>query len=370
MRHIWCAVLCLGLLAGAVQGESLRIATYNVDLSRRGPGLMLRDIERGEALIAEVVATIAAAAPDVVLLTGFDYDHEGVALAAFEALLARAGAPYPHRFARRPNTGLATGLDMNGDGRAGDPADAQGYGRFAGADGMAILSRLPVLTSQAVDFSAFLWRDLPGAVLPQANGRPFPSDAALAVQRLSTTAHWDVPVALPGGGVLRLLAFYATPPVFDGTEDRNGLRNAAEVDFWRAYLDGALLWPAPEKPFVILGDANLDPEDGDGRGTAMRALLADPRLQDPLPASAQGRAAQGPGSPQRGDPALDTADWPGEGDAAGPGNLRVDYVLPSRGLQVLGAAVVWPAPAAMPPPENGAPVATRHGLVWVDIAVP
>ena len=324
-------------LAGTAPGtraEPLRIATFSPELSRKGPGLLLRDIlKREDPQIAAAVAAIAAVDPDILLLTGIDWDLEGRALDALAGLLAEAGAPYPHRFAPRPNTGLPSGADLDGDGRPGRPRDAQGYGRFAGEGGMALLSRHPVIAGQARDFSALLWRDLPGAQLPEQAGAPFPSEAAQAVQRLSSTGHWAVPVAAPGGTVT-LLAFAATPPVFDGPEDRNGLRNADEIRFWLRFLDGAFGAP-PRARFVLLGNANLDPVDGEGLHGAIAALLADPRLQDPAPESAGGRAAATPG--HRGDPAQDTADWWEEDD--GPGNLRVDYVLPSAEWRVPGAGV-------------------------------
>ncbi len=318
-----------------------------------------------------MAAVIAEVAPDILLLTSIDYDAELAALDALAARVAAAGLAYPNRFALRPNTGRASGLDLDGDGRLGGPGDAQGYGRFAGQGGMALLSRLPVADDAARDFSAFLWRDLPGAMLPEAGGRPFPSEAALAVQRLSTTGHWAVPVALPGGRRLTLLAWYATPPVFDGPEDRNGRRNHDETAFWAALIDGRIPGEAPpEPPFVVLGDANLDPLDGDGRGVAMRALLSHPALQDPAPSSAGAAAAAlaqgGPNAGQSGPPALDTADWPE--DRGGPGNLRVDYVLPSAGLAVTGAGVFWPEEAA--PMAEVAAAASRHRLVWVDIVLP
>ncbi len=201
------------------------------------------------------------------------------------------------------------------------------------------------------DFSALLWADLPGALIGP--------DPAADIQRLSTTAHWDVPVSLPGGGRVHILAWHATPPVFDGPDDRNGRRNHDETAFWSAYLDGRLASPPPDAPFVIAGDANLDPLDGDGRGAAMRALLIHPRLTDPRPASPEGakRAARdgGVNALHEGDPEFDTADWPD--DPGGPGNLRVDYVLPSVDWRVVDAGVLWP------PPDSG----LRHGLVWVDI---
>ena len=77
-------------------------------------------------------------------------------------------------------------------------------------------------------------------------------------------------------------AFHATPPVFDGVEDRNGLRNRDEAALWLRWLDGALKTKAPEGPLVIMGDANLDPADGDGRPDALNALLDHNRLRDPI----------------------------------------------------------------------------------------
>lgn len=307
---------------------------------------------------------IARAAPDVILLTGFDYDLDLVALRAFRDRIAARGLDYPHHFSTRPNTGWETGIDLDGDGRTGGPDDAQGFGRFAGEEGMAILSRLPIDAEAVAEYSEFLWRDLPGTLLDGATL----SDEAAAIQRLSSTAHWAVPVTLPQGRRLTLLAWHATPPVFDGPEDRNGRRNHDEAAFWLHLLDGGLPFAPPEGSFVLLGDANLDPADGDGRPDALDTILADPRLQDPLPSSAGGTAAAAQGGANlrhEGEPSRDTADWL---DDPGPGNLRVDYVLPSSNLKVSDAGVWWPAPGE--PGAEVAEAASRHRLVWVDIDWP
>jgi hypothetical protein len=322
--------------------EGLRVATWHADLTRAGPGLLLRDILTEEdAQVAAAVQVIAALDADVLLLTGVDYDHGLVALAALEARLAAAGSGYPHRFALRPNTGMATGLDLDGDGRLGAPRDA------------ALLSRLPVDEGAVRDLSAMLWRDLPGAILPPG----YPDDHA-AVQRLSTTGHWVVPLVLADDRRLTLLAWHATPPVFDGPEDLNGRRNHDEAALWLRLLDGAL-GPVPEAPFVILGDGNLDPVDGEGRADAMRALLAHPALQDPAPRGAHGRTEPA----HRGDPALDTALYD-----PGPGGLRVDIILPSADLTVTAAGVMWP-PGGDPTASTLAE-ASRHRPVWVDLDLP
>lgn len=312
-------ILC-ALLALPLRAETLRIATWDPELSRDGPGLLLRDIEAGkDKQIAAAIGVIVAARPDILLLTGFDWDYQGDALAAFMARLRAAGVDYPYSFAARPNTGMATGLDLDGNGRLGQARDAQGYGRFPGQDGMALLSRLPL--GPVRDFSAFLWADLPGAEL---DGMPA---EVRRVQRLSTTAHWDVPVTLPSGAVLHLLAYAPTAPAFT---PRNIARNQDETAFWLRYLEGALPEKPAPGPYVVLGKIGVDPQKGDGRRAVLAALLA--QVQDPLPG-------------------VDTVDY-----GKPPGVLRTDYVLPGPGLKVAGAGL-GPAQAA------------RHRLVWVDISL-
>ena len=331
----------------------LRIATWNAGLERDGPGLLLRDLAgKGDAQTRAATAVIAALDADILLLTGMDYDAGLQALAALQARLAVAGTPYPHAFALAPNTGVATDLDIDGDGRRRGPRDAQGWGRFAGASGMAILSRLPVDAAGAVDHSARLWRDLPETLSPDP-----PEGPLAAVQRLSTTGHWQVPVRLPDGRALTLLAWSATPPVFDGPEDRNGRRNHDEAAFWHLLIDGRLDRPPPAMPFVLLGDAQLDPLDSNGRAGAMRAILSHPAITDPQPRGTHGRNE----AQQQGDPALDTVLYRF-------GGLRVGYVLPSADLAIAASGVIWPAPDDPLWPDLQ--TASRHRPVWVDVVIP
>lgn len=144
--------------------DPVRVATYDPGLSREGPGLLLRDIERDDPQVLAAAAVIAAAAPDIILLTGIDWDLDGRALAAFSARLTAAGHDMPHQFTAQPNRGLATGLDLNGDGRTGRGDDAQGFGQFTGQNGMAILSRLPI--QQVTDYSSEIWKNIPNNSMP------------------------------------------------------------------------------------------------------------------------------------------------------------------------------------------------------------
>ncbi len=253
-----------------------------------------------------------------------------------------AGLDLPHRFAGKPNRGVPTGLDIDGNGRLGDPEDSQSYGPFTGPDSLAVLSRWPLSRDEVVDFTPMLWRDLPGALLPWP-GQP---EGLGDVLRLSSTAHWLLPIDTGTNGRLWLGTFAATSPVFDGPEDRNGRRNHDEIRFWTLLLDGKLSVPPPDG-LIIAGHANLDPDRGEGRREAIRELLSHPDLQDPRPEGAAGPL---------------TVDWRRE-DLE---RMRVSYVLPSQDWHVVDAGVVWPEPGT--PEAETVDAASRHHLVWVDVA--
>ncbi|MBT8153802.1 endonuclease/exonuclease/phosphatase family protein [Epibacterium ulvae] len=336
---------CLVLLTALpLWAETFRIALYNTELSQKGPGLLLRGLEQHSLPRADaVIDVIENADPDILVLQNFDWDLQARTLKALQSRLSERGLTYPHLFTARPNSGMPTGLDMDGDGRTGGPRDAQGYGDFVGAHGMAVLSRYPVMSDQLVDLSDQRWTGFPWADLPQfPDERPFPSAEAQAQQRLSSTNHWILPVRLSQDAQVDLMIFNPTPPVFDGAEDRNGKRNHDEIALWTHVLDSDL---APAHPVIVIGDANLDPLGGDGLHAAIQSLLNHPRLQDPRPTDPAGHEA--------------TVNW----QQTGP--LRVDYILPDARLMVRAAGIAWPDDA-----NTAAEHASRHGLVWLDVDIP
>ncbi len=346
-------VVALVLLAVPARAETFRIATYSADLGRFGPGLLLADLSRAaDDQIDPMVAVLVRLNADILLLTDIDFDARDQALTALGDRLAKAGLSYPYRLALRPNSGVSTGLDMNGDGALGTPDDALGFGRFAGAEAMALLSRFPIDRAATRDFTGFLWRDLPGQMMPPT------APQVMQIQPLSSTGHWEVPITLPSGQVLHVLAYAATPPVFDGPEDRNGRRNHDEAAFWLAYLDGLLPLTVPTDPLIVLGNSNLDPVDSEGRRGAITALLTHPRLFDPAPKGTSARVEPA----HLGDPAMDTAFYD-----TGAGGLRVDILLPSREFSILGAGVMWP-PDTDPFAQTLA-AASRHRPVWADLSL-
>ncbi|WP_159603462.1 endonuclease/exonuclease/phosphatase family protein [Agromyces humi] len=377
----------------------VRVATFNLSLNRNAEGDLVRDLSTGSNAQARTVAEIIQHAnPDIVLLNEFDYVEGGLAADLFRdnylevAQGTGEAVEYPYAFVAPSNTGVPTGFDLNNNGVVGAPGtqaggdDSFGFGLFPGQYGMVVLSKYPILDDEARTFQHFLWKDMPGALLPDDPTTAAPADwyspEELDVFRLSSKSHWDVPVDV-NGSTVHVLAAHPTPPTFDGPEDRNGTRNHDEIRFWADYVtpgkasryirddEGVTGGLKPGESFVILGDQNADPVDGDSTQHAIDQLLDHPRITDPLPTSAGGPEAAllqgGANLTHVGDPAYDTADF---ADTA-PGNLRADYVLPSRDLKVLDAGVFWPVRAdplsaltgTFPFPSSD------HRLVWVDLRV-
>jgi endonuclease/exonuclease/phosphatase family metal-dependent hydrolase len=388
------AVLIVSL--AGLSGESpasegtYRIATYNTSLFRDQSGQLVADLEGGEneqaKRIAEVIQRVR---PDVLLVNEFDYDPSGRAAELFRtnylAVSQNGCEPidFPHHFIAPVNTGRPSGRDLDKNGQPGGPADAIGFGRHEGQYGMLVLSRFRIDRGQSRTFQRFLWRDMPQALLPTdpKTGQPFFNDDDLAVQCLSSKSFWDVSIRMEARDdapayVLHLLCSHPTPPVFDGPEDRNGRRNHDEIRLVADYIDpkkadylvddaGQRGGLTADAMFVIVGDLNCDPVDGQGVRGAMDQLLKHPRVKASFtPASAGGALTVKQYADQhrgrRGNPAHVTSNFTGQGH----GCLRIDYALPSRGLTVTDGGVFWPAPNE---PGREAVTASDHRPVWIDV---
>jgi hypothetical protein len=385
--------------AGAGQhakpGE-VRFATFNASLNRNAAGQLVQDLSTpGNAQAAAVAETIQRTNPDVVLVNEFDYVEGGRAAELFRENyleVGHNGAPpvdYPYHFVAPSNTGVPSGFDLNNNGAVGGGDDAFGFGLFPGQYGMVVYSKYPIATDDVRTFQRFLWKDMPGAVLPDDPATPEPADwyspEELDVFRLSSKSHWDVPIKVPGRKPVHFLVSHPTPPTFDGAEDRNGKRNHDEIRFWADYVSGgraaAYIYDdeggtgglGRGQDFVIAGDQNADPFDGDSYDDAILQLLDHPRVQDPHPTSdgAVEAAARDGGAnlTHTGPAAEDTADF-ADSLPNNPGNLRADYVLPSERLAVEDSGVYWLT--------SSDPLFTRlvgtfpfpasdHRLVWVDV---
>ena len=410
------AALVVGIVAtvasAAPPEADVRFATFNASLNRSSAGLLtvhLSDptvddqFRRQAKNVAEVIQRIR---PDVLLINEFDPLNNDAAEGGPEDLfrtnflqVSQNGAEpirYPYAFIAPSNTGVPSGLDLDNSGTVGGPNDAFGFGFFPGQFGMVVYSRYPIDHENVRTFQLFKWKDMPGARLPDDPATPQPADwyspTELAVFRLSSKSHWDVPIQI-GGKTVHFLVSHPTPPVFDGAEDRNGTRNHDEIRFWADYVspgksgyiyddEGVRGGLKPGELFVIAGDQNSDPVDGDSIPGSIQQLTEHPLINAKLtPASAgavEASALQGgANATHRGDPRFDTADF---ADTA-PGNLRADYVLPRKNLQLVDAGVFWPLRSdplfrltgvfdAVAWGLVGGFPTSDHRSVWVDVTVP
>lgn len=366
--------------------SDVRFATFNASLNRGTAGLLRTQLEAAvagtvDAQIRAVLDIIRATDPDVLLINEFDTGTDGDPTTV--QLFARL-AGYPYWFTAPSNTGIPSGFDLDNNGTVGGGNDAFGFGAFPGQFGLAVFSKYPIKTHKVRTFQTFRWADMPGAMLPvdPATGASWYSPEELAVFRLSSKSHWDVPIDVGRGRDVHFLVSHPTPPVFDGAEDRNGTRNFDEIRFWADYItpgrtsryiydDGGKRGGlGRHESFVIAGDQNSDPLDGDSVPGAIQQLLEHPRVNTRFTPSSEGAVEAselqgGANATHEGDPAFDTADF---ADTA-PGNLRTDYVLPSRDLRIDGGGVFWPLQG-----EPGSELtgvfpfpSSDHRLVYVDV---
>lgn len=378
----------------------IRFASFNASLNRNEEGELIQDLstqqnEQGKT-VAEIIQRVN---PDVLLVNEFDFDSEGEAAELFQENylgISQNGVDsveYPFVYFAPSNTGISSGFDLDNNGEIittpgefGYGNDAFGFGNFPGQFGIILYSKYPIVEEEVRTFQNFLWKDMPGALLPDNLDTPEPNDwyseEELEVFRLSSKSHWDVPINV-NGEIVHVLVSHPTPPVFDGEEDRNGRRNHDEIRFWADYItpgEGDYIYDDagnfgglnPGNYFVIMGDQNADPVDGDSFNNAINQLLENPLVNTSvIPGSDGGVDATnrqgGESENHGGNPAFDTADF---NDAPGAaGNLRVDYVLPSENQEIVDAAVFWPEEnddlfdlvGDFPFPSSD------HRLVWADV---
>lgn len=341
--------------------QVITIATFNVSMEAEnysskgplGPWVLEQQLAQGDNLqIKNIAAIIQHTNPDIILLNEFDYIKDPTkGVQAFirnylhKSQHGQTPIDFGYHYYNTVNTGQPSGFDLNNDGKV-DTAreDAWGFGQYPGQYGMVLLSKYPIDTANVRTFQHFKWKDMPKHTPTyKSDGSPWYSEKAWQQMPLSSKAHWDIPVKI-GQDTVHVLASHPTPPVFDGPEDRNGHRNHDEVRFWLDYLSdnadyiyddqgrhGGLTHDAR---FVIVGDLNSSPDEGDAFGNAITHLNQHPLIiTKPVPQSAGGKAH----TPHSKFAASHTAGW----------RMRADYVLPSlQGFEMINNGVFWPAPNA------------------------
>ena len=383
------AFLALSLLVGACAAPTpegattVRVAVFNIwELSAEKVDQIDAEGHGTHPQLRAAAEVIQRLRPDVLLLNEIDVLGErNLARDFVDRYLSVAQhqevepIPFEHVVYEPVNTGVPSGFDLNDDGDATGPDDAWGFGRYPGQYGLAVLSNLPVDLGGVRTWRLLPWRSLPGHLIPDGQGgRPawYSAEEARAL-RLSSKTHLDVPVQLPNGTTLHLLASHPTPPVFDGDEDRNGRRNYDEIRLWAEILTPAAdqSWLvddqgrsgglAPDASFVLAGDLNADPfNDTPYGGPAIAQLLEHPRIQDPRPTG----QSEPPGA------RVAAVDYPGLARSRTSAYGRIDYVLPSVDLEVAASGVFLPAEGdPLRRLVEGDARASDHFSVWVDLVL-
>lgn len=379
--------LTMQLSGCAKSQQTIRVATFNVSMeadnyrssqefaNQDDSTLLFKHLATGtNQQIKNIAQIIQRVRPDIILLNEFDYTHDAsIGPEAFiknylnVAQQGMTAIDYPYFYYGPVNTGVGSGVDLNQDGEVDESgSDAFGYGRYPGQYGMLLLSRYPIDLTNVRTFQRFLWKDMTNnqlANITHPDGTPWYSDEAIEALRLSSKSHWDIPVQV-GGEIVHVLASHPTPPVFDGPENRNGLRNYDEIRFWSDYInadetaayiydDNGNRGGFNGQRFVILGDLNAAQNEGDGERIMLANLLAHPKvLQHELPTSRGGENAK----KENPNAKYHTAQW----------GLTVDYVIPSKaGFSIIDSGVFWPAEGE-PDSElvKDREASSDHRLVW------
>lgn len=357
--------------------QDLRVATLHADLvaedsSPNAAQGLVSALQTGNHVRARTIArTVQMNNPDVLVLTGVTYDDAGQIAEQLRSLYFAAGQDgleglnYPHMFTAPTNSGQQSGADLDGDGMIGGPGDAIGYGDYPGQYGMIVFSKHPIDEENVRTFQDFLWRDLPGASIPQGY-----APLEQSILRLQESSLWDVPIEVPGESdhvhvvATALAAEEPTQTQAARAEDiRRVIADYVDGSSW--YLsddDGQAGGLRADDRAVVAGAPTLSAgEDSD----EPRSLLDSPRLQDPQP----GPVTEEPITDRPGDPEQThetaTRFMPGERDR------RSSLVLPGTGFSVSGSGVFWPGEGeyghAVVDPESTFSLDDR--LVWADLTI-
>lgn len=235
---------------------------------------------------------------------------------------------------------------------------------YLGRYSLGLLSRYPILHDQVRVLHDLAWSALPGNRIDRIReelGIEVPEGYWLFEKAIVV-----VPIDVQGITLYVVLLH----PMTSGFSDMNPHRNHDELRALTLWLSGELDapgWePLPEDArFILVGDFNIDPEDGAGDPDSIAQVLANPRVVAYFPESAGGTKGT---NPRR------NSFLSGCGNADGhlPTNvksklqLQLDYMLPSATIgQPVASEIFFP-----PYPSADWTLACRasdHRFVYEDL---
>ena len=207
----------------------------------------------------------------------FDAGAENARRLADRVKASNPAIDYPEVFLTLGNSGFP----WTGD-TLGQPSYAlRGWGEWVGRHNTALLSRFPILRDGVRVIHDFAWEDLPDnqlATMQRTLGFGAPPGFPLFEKSLNI-----VPVDVEGA-TLYMVMLHPVSPAFDPI---NPYRNHDELRGLSLFIRGELpgVEPLPtDARFVIIGDLNADPEDGDTVEGAIQQILELPNVVAYYPA--------------------------------------------------------------------------------------
>ena len=364
--------------------------------------------------IQNVAEVIQRTKPDVFVLAEFDNngfatdsgaidDFQRNYLSIAQHKLVK-GIEYPYTKDIPTNTGDLSGYDLDNDGKVSLPDDAWGFGQYHGQYAFAIFSKYPFGDGYR-SFQNFKWNSMPGEKNPVIDvcnnpdipipadkvcGSPWYSEAAWSELPVSSKNHVDLPVLIPYQNnqtlPVHMLVSHPTPPIFDASARRNYKRNRAEVKFWKDYISGESYFVddsgsggglASGSLFVIAGDLNADPDQGDGDRATIVDLMKNSLVNTAATVSGSQPTSRGGQEYLRSSDCTRNCNRSKGNTITSVSGLRLDHVMPSAGLTVMHSGVYWPATGepgrhlvydAKLGSSKG--VSSDHRMVWVDVYIP
>lgn len=307
---------------------------------------------------------------------------------------------YPYLQSFATNSGENSGLDLDNDGSVGVmPGDAWGDGNYHGQRAFALMSMHEIDRNNTRTFQDFRWKDIPNAqnpVITNCNNpkAPLPNGMACGDKwysvsewnrvRLSSQNHVDVPIKIKTNfgdkTVHFLIAHPAQPVELDSFTNKDKLRNRDEIQFWNDYINderyiyddkGRTGGLNKNDSFIILGDLNADPDNGDSDKNTILGLLNHPKVNGNATVGNVVPISNGAVEeyPLRNHPSRLTS----------VNGLRVDYVIPSNQFRVEDSGVYWPASgeeghllindSRIGELGTGKEVSSDHRIVWVEVNI-
>lgn len=352
--------------SGGQPSPSVRVAQYNISL------LGSVKLKTDNPQVAAAADVIARFDPDIIAINEIAFDLTGVdpepgtfsdgmqngALLAEKLNAVTPGAPYEFHVLTFGNSGV---LWEGYDAANHDPYFAERGNGGVGQFNYAVLSRYPILEDDARVIVDVAWDSLPGHVGPtmQADiGVAIPPGYPIFAKGLVI-----VPIDVDGR-VLHLVMNHPFPPI---NQPVNPYRHHDELLAMKLLLDGDLpgVEPLPaDARFVIAGDLNVDPDDGDALPGTIEQLFDHPLVVASQPNDGHGTFGNTPEQNTQAS-ACPANDGP---DPSTDRQLQLDYLMPSTTIgPPLATGMFFPDPVAEPADWQLACMASDHFLLWADL---